>query len=294
MNCDYIELTIAFISAFIAIVTLIATIVIGKMQINQNIRMDKQNQRQDERDEQRRNDAIYSAATKFILKYSASNHTAEIYLLPLCVIAYKYNPIYPYRRKIYREFCSLTEEVQNCILKRQNIDITSAKEDGFFGNMLEALKSDIKKNYPNDPDWYYDCGKYFKGALLYHGCQKIITVKCNADKYYAESLKKIPNNLDKDVMDYESHIINLLSYEKNETPIDKLMHEDTSIGIPASNNDDILISYLECIIAKYVPYHSYLHGDYKFKNIGYHDEFQGTKYMEDLFLDALFNIYVHH
>lgn len=294
MNSEYISLVVAIISAFVAIVTLVVTVIIGIMQIKQSKRIDEQNQRIDRRDEQRREDVVYSDATKFILKYSSSSHAAEIYLLPLCVIAYKYNPIYPYRRKMYREFCSLTEEVQNCILKRQNIDIISAKDDCFLKNMLAALKADISKNYPNDQDWYYDNGKYFNGALLYHGRQKIITVKCYPDKYYTKSLKMMPNNLDKDKMDYENHIINLLVHEKNESPIDKLMYEDTSFGTPASSNDDILISYLECIIAKYVPYYSHLRENCKFENIGYSDDFQGTKYMEDLFLDALFNIYICH
>lgn len=296
MNSEYISLVVAIISAFVAIVTLVTTVIIGIMQIKQSKRIDEQNQRIDRRDEQRREDVVYSDATKFILKYnsySSSNHAAEIYLLPLCVIAYKYNPIYPYRRKMYREFCSLTEEVQNCILKRQNIDIISAKDDCFFKNMLAALKADINKNYPNDQDWYYDNGKYFNGTLLYHGRQKIITVKCNPDKYYTKSLKMMPNNLDKDEMDYENHIINLLVHEKSESPIDKLMYEDTNFGTPV-NDDDILISYLECVIAKYVSYYSHLHENYKFENIGYSDDFQGTKYMEDLFLDALLNIYIYY
>lgn len=132
MNSEYISLVVAIISAFVAIVTLVTTVIIGIMQIKQSKRIDEQNQKIDRRDEQRREDVVYSDATKFILKYSSSNHAAEIYLLPLCVIAYKYNPIYPYRRKMYREFCSLTEEVQNCILKRQNIDIISAKDDCFL------------------------------------------------------------------------------------------------------------------------------------------------------------------
>lgn len=136
-------------------------------------------------------------------------------------------------------------------------------------------------------------GKYFNGTLLYHGRQKIITVKCNPDKYYTKSLKMMPNNLDKDEMDYENHIINLLVHEKSESPIDKLMYEDTNFGTPV-NDDDILISYLECVIAKYVSYYSHLHENYKFENIGYSDDFQGTKYMEDLFLDALLNIYIYY
>ena len=129
MSSECISLAVAIVSAFVAIVTLIATVIIGIMQIKQNQKMDKQSQKIDERDEQRRNDMIYADATKFILKYSSPEHDAEIYLLPLCVMAYKYNPIYPYRREIYREFCSLTEETQNCILRRQNIDIKSSKCD---------------------------------------------------------------------------------------------------------------------------------------------------------------------
>ena len=120
------------INLAVAIVTLIATVIIGIMQIKQNQKMDEPNQKIDKRDEQRRNDMIDSDATKFILKYSSPEHDAEIYLLPLCIMAYKYNPIYPYRREMYREFCSLTEETQNCILKRQSIDIKSSKCDHFY------------------------------------------------------------------------------------------------------------------------------------------------------------------
>lgn len=63
----------------------------------------------------------------------------------------------------------------------------------------------------------------------------------------------MPNNLDKDEMDYENHIINLLVHEKSESPIDKLMYEDTNFGTPV-NDDDILISYLECVIAKSIRF----------------------------------------
>lgn len=184
MSSECISLAVDIVSAFVAIVTLIATVIIGIMQIKQNRKMDEQSQKIDERDEQRRNDRIYSDATKFILKYSSPGHDAEIYLLPLCVMAYKYNPIYPYRREMYREFCSLTEETQNCILKRQNIDIKSSNKcDNFYVDMLDVLKSDIDKNYPNDRDLYYENGKYFERALLHHGNEEEINIKCDADKY---------------------------------------------------------------------------------------------------------------
>lgn len=292
MSSECISLTVAIVSAFAATVTLIATVIIGIMQIKQNRKMDEQSQKIDERDKQRRNNMIYADATKFILKYSSSEHDAEIYLLPLCTMAYKYNPIYPYRREMYREFCSLTEETQNCILKRQNIDIKSSKCDNFYVNMLDVLKSNIDKNYPNNRDLYYGNGKYFERALLHHGNKEVINIKCNADKYYTDSLNMIPNHLNKNIMDYENHITNLLAYEKDDKPIERLMYEDTSIGIPV-NDDEILISYLSCIIAKYVSCYSHSYNDCKYENVRYTEDFQGTKYMEDLFLDTLLNIYMY-
>lgn len=285
MNSECIGLVVAIVSGLVAIVTLIATVTIGIMQI-------KQNRKMDERDEQRRNDIIYADATQFILKYSSPEHDAEIYLLPLCAMAYKYNPIYPYRRGMYREFCSLTEETQNCILKRQSIDIKSSKCDNFYVDMLDGLKFDVDKNYPNDCDLYYENGKYFERALLHHGNKEAINIKCNADKYYTDSLNMVPNPLNKNIMGYESHITNLLAYEKDNEPIKRLMYEDTSIGVPVSD-DEILISYLSCIIAKYVSCYSHSYDDCKYENVGCTEDFQGTKYMEDLFLDALLNIYMY-
>lgn len=291
MNSECVSFIVTIVSAFVAIVTLIATVMIGIMQIKQNRKVDDQSRKNDERDEQRRNDMIYADATNFILKYSSPEHHAEINLLPLCAIAYRYSPMYPYHREMYREFCSLTEETQNCILKRQNIDMNSSKYDNFYVNMLNALKVDIKKNYPNDRDLYYENGKYFKRALLYHGNKEEINIKCNADKYYTDSLNMIPNNLDKNKMNYKSHITNLLAYEKNDKPIERLMYEDTEIGIPV--NDEILISYLSCIIAKYVSCYSHSYDDCKYENIGCVEDYEGKKYMEDLFLDALLNIYMY-
>lgn len=51
--------------------------------------------------------------------------------------------------------------------------------------------------------------------------------------------------------------------------------------------NEILISYLSCIIAKYVSYYSHSYDDYKYENVGCTEDFQGTKYMGDLFLDSI-------
>lgn len=57
--------------------------------------------------------------------------------------------------------------------------------------------------------------------------------------------------------------------------------------------NEILISYLSCIIAKYVSYYSHSYDDCKYENVGCTKDFQGIKYIEDLFLDALLNIYIY-
>ena len=290
MSSECANIIISVVSVFVAIMTLIATVVIGKMQIKQNCKMDKQDRKNNKQDKQRQNAKIYADATRFILKYSSTKYDTEIHLLPLCAIAYKYNPIYPYRREMYREFCSLTEETQNCILKRQNIDVVSSKCNNFYDNMLNALRSDIEKNYPNDRDLYYDNGKYFEYALSHHGSKEVIDIKCNADEYYTDSLSAMLNSSDKNVMDYEDHVTNLLAYKKNDKPIERLMLEKTSIGTP-TDDGEFLISYLSCIVAKYASCYSHSYDDCKYENVGGIDDFQGTKYMEDLFLDALLNIY---
>lgn len=276
MNTDIISLVVA-------IIALVSTIVIAIAQY-------KQSKKIDERDEKRRKELIYSDAKRFILKYSASNHESDIYLLPLCIIAYKYNPIYPYNREIYREFCSLTEETQNHILERCKIDIPCFRANSFYEDMLKKLKNTIKINYPYDRDLYYDAGKYFERALYNHGNKIVPKIKCEIDQIRKNSIDNIPFFQKEDMMEYKSHILNLLTYEKDKKPIERLMTEETSLGVPI-NGDEILISYLSCIIAKYVPIHSY--NETKFENTGYVDDYQGNLYMEDLFLDALFNIYIY-
>lgn len=48
MSSECANIIVSVASVFVAIVTLIATVVIGKMQIKQNYKMDEQNQKIDE------------------------------------------------------------------------------------------------------------------------------------------------------------------------------------------------------------------------------------------------------
>ena len=274
-----------------AIISITVAIIIAIIQYRQSQLMQCLTERQDARDEKRRSEYVYSEVTKFILKYSSAGRLSEIYFLPLCVIAYKYNPIYPYRREMYREFCSLTEEIQNEILKREHINIRSKKEKTFYQNLLKLLINMIELMYPEDKNIFYDDGKYFERALLNSGQREIPEITCKADKYYSELeciFKSIKKELPKQ-MNYADHITNLLSHEKNEKPIETLFCEETNLGFPDSD-DEILISYLCCKIAEYVPTIS----RFKKQSESYDSEYyEGKWYMEDLFLIALYNIYVN-
>lgn len=89
-------------------------------------------------------------------------------------------------------------------------------------------------------------------------------------------------------MNFKEHITNELAYYPNEKPLQALFYEQTDKG-SAADSLEIIVSYLCCIVAKYVSIYS--HKDTaKKEDIGYPEDFQGKKYMEDLFLDALYTM----
>ena len=286
------------INLVIAIISLLVATIIGYCQIKQGQRMEAFEKRQDERDEERRNDEIYAEATRFIQKYNKGNHKSEIYLLPLCIAAYQYDPVYPYRRKIYREFCGLPEKVQNSILTRSNIDIPCNKIEHFFPSCVSEIEEEFNKYRPNDQSIFYNSGKYLKNALHNHGAEEIPNIRCAIDEeerllndyLVAKHLKSASRN----DMDYRDHIYNLLISETEQKPVSKLLKEATSLGVPVAG-PEILICYLSCIIAERIPH--YLRCDNNEegdnKNVGFVDDYMGTKYMEDLFLEALHSISVY-
>lgn len=288
MDATMVGLVIAFISLLVAVI-------IGGCQIKQSNRMEAFEKRQDERDEKRHNDEIYAEVTRFIQKYSMGGHEAEIYLLPLCIAAYQYNPVYPYRREIYREFCGLPEDVQCSILARCNIDIPCSKSNHYFSECLNKLQIEIKEYCPDDKSLFYDGGKYLERALLHHGEKEIPDVQCAIDEEQRKLLDshfgKISKSLSHKDMDYEKHITNLLAYEADKQPISRLANEPTSLGIPVEA-DEILICYLCCIIAEYVP--CYLNKNQEiYENTGYICDYNGIRYMEDAFLTALHSITIY-
>lgn len=269
----------------------LTALVVGIWQIRLARQMKNFEIRQDFRDKQHNEDVIFAEATRFIQKYSKSGHDSEIYLLPLCVVAYAYNPVYPYRRELYREFCGLTEDVQNVILQRYELSVVSKRISGFYDDMLKRIMTTIRENYPGDQDIFYDNGKYFERALLHHGESIIPDLRCPLDADELESRKhSIVQSFKRDFdMSYKSHITNLLAWHKMEQPIKSLLHGPTNMGSPAAG-DEIVISYLCCSVAEYATVYNLDEPD-DF-NSGYVCDFCGKQYMEDMFLQALYEVMI--
>lgn len=243
------------------IASIVLAIVLGVVQIYLAKSMKDFQKRQDDRDESRRKESVYAEATRFIQKYSKGGYESEILLLPFCVSAYKYNNAYPYRRDIYREFCSLTEDIQNEILTRQGLALHSYKVDDFYKQILCKIESNNKISYPNDKNansqFFHEGGKYFYRALKHHGESLISTnLRCLQD-----------------------HLTNLLAYHKDEKPLSDLT--------PYFEKSEIEACYICCGIAKYTAIYNC--EDIEI-DLGHAADYSGKLYMEDLFLDALHTV----
>lgn len=209
-------------------------------------------------------------------------------MLPFCVSAYKYNPTFPYHRKIYREFCYLTEEVQNEILKRQEINLLSVKCKDFYSDILHVILKNNKICYPNDSDerLFHDDAKYLHQAILSHGSESIpddLRCPIDADETLARQSPSI-NAMKASVNDmpFEEHITNLLAYHKDETPLSALF-------LDFQSNSETIASYICCLIAKYTAIYNGIPNKTN-ESHEYPYDYIGQLYMEDLFLDVLYSV----
>ena len=234
---------------------------------------------------------IYAESTRFIQKYSKNSYESEIYLLPLCVAAYKYNPVYPYRREIYREFCTLTEEVQNKILKRCDITIKSKRSGNYYSDMLAQIIHTTETCYNEDAKgrYFYDNGKYFERALLHHGNDLVPdNLQCEIDEdeqIVRQSSVGVLLRDDNGKMDFDKHLTNLFAYHKDEQPLTSLLRFFTQ-------NDEIVASYICCRIAIVTAWYNYTISE-EIKT-GHDCDYNGQRYMEDLFLEALHTVEYHN
>lgn len=163
----------------IAVISLFVAVIIGGCQIKQNNRMAAFEKRQDERDEKRHNDEIYAEVTRFIQKYSVGGYEAEIYLLPLCITAYQYNPVYPYRREIYREFCGLPEECRNLFSLAVTLIFLAIKVITIFRNVLTNCKKKLKSIVQLIKVCFMMAGNTWNGLYCIMEKKKFLCSMCN-------------------------------------------------------------------------------------------------------------------
>lgn len=218
-------------------------------------------------------------------------------------MASKYNEIFPYRRKIYRDFCALAPDVQKAILVRTKLNYDIKQEPKFFDKCVDAISDAVKRYSPNDRDWFYDNGKYLSYAIEFCGKDKVPSYMCKADEEVEKHNARWNDNQTK--MSFEDHIINLIKYSRKEKPIEQLLEEEiwetdeddktkiiSNIGKWTVHECDKAIAFLFCMIAMYLP----LQFRKECLSTGreYIDDYpKDDLYMEDLFLKALHTIYVY-
>lgn len=256
------------IELMVSIITLIVTVIIGWKQLYFGEEMNLFMKQQEERDEKFRRDSINAEAIAFIQKYNQKGNSSEIRLLPLCVIAYKYDSIYPYRRLMYRDFCSRTETVRKEILVRCNMYYDCSEDKVFHKKILDFVYDNWRTIWDAGGhkhfDYFYDNCKYFETALSKYGSVSRLVDNFGFENEVRSLLK--PTNDD----DIESRRKDLDKYFKRASSID--------------------VAYLCCLVAKYI---AIVYGEYDDinKSVNLVDDYDGDLYMEDLFLDAL--LYVH-
>lgn len=279
-----------WISIISASISLIATIVIACLQLWQSGRIEKFEQRQDERDEHRHAEEMKSQAVSFI-----SKHYADRGLIPLCAIASMHNDLYYYSREMYREFCCLTQEVQNLILEYCKLDLRVKDEKELFRHCIIEVNKVIHDNFSNDEPLYISGGKNVLCSLENYGPKKIPIeyIEYNSaymNREFIENYAPWCNQEQTNKQPYNSCITDVLSAsfrgEGSEHPIQDLKRRYQNL-----NEQEINRCQFETVIAQYIA----IYGDKDIdsdKEYGTPEAYDIDK-MEDLFLLAMFEMYTH-
>ena len=160
------------VELIVSVVTLIITVIISLKQLRLEEDMNEFAKDQDKRDKEFRRDLVNAEAIAFIQKYNQDGRNSEIYLLPLCVIAYKYDPTYPYRRAMYRDFCSRTETVRKEILARCNMYYDCSEDKLFSKEILDLVYDNwcVVWGESGHFNYFYNI-EYFTKALTEFGLE---------------------------------------------------------------------------------------------------------------------------
>ena len=274
-----------WINIICSLVSLVATIVIAFLQLWQSGRMEKFERRQDERDERRHAEGVKSRAVSFISKYYADRG-----LIPLCAMAAMHNDLHHYSREMYREFCCMTPEVQNRVLEYCGLDLRVAEEKGLFRRCIKAVEEVLHTRFPGDESPFYDGGKYVLRSLEYYGGEKIPVERINYRPSYMTG--PLATSFD-GTSSYESCIRDVLSEsfrgDGSEHPVSVLERE---YGFRRVSEKEAC--QFATVLARYIAIYG-SEDDDSDKEYGAPGGYAGETIdtMEDLFLLAIFEIYIH-
>lgn len=264
------ETIITIICSF---VSLGATIIIALVQYKQSKRMENLAKRQDDEEKRRREQYIKAQRDIFIIKYYNDAH--EIFLLPLCWIASIYKPAFSYKRKMYMEFNMLEQDIQEAICQYMNLKLVrpTCEGDDFYYHCVDAIEQAERTYYIGEhTSFFYEGAKYFsRGLTRYHD-------------------KDLPVNL----FDLENRFTDLLRNFKEDSnkcsdPITQFAKEFNYYSA-----EETIACEISAVVVKWLA-------AWETPDILVHDSFwipgeyshETIDTMEDLFLNALFCVYVY-
>lgn len=247
--------------------------------------MEKFERRQDERDERRHAEEVKSQAVSFI-----SKHYSDRGLIPLCAMAAMHNDLYYYSREMYREFCCMTLEAQNRVLEYCGLDLRVTEEKELFGRCIKAVEEVLRTRFPGDESPFYDGGKYVLRSLEYYGGKKIPVERINYRPPYITG--PLVANYD-GTSSYESCITDVLSESFRgygpEHPVSVLEREYRFKEVLENE-----ACQFATVLAQYIAIYG-SEDDDSDKEYGAPGGYAGETIdtMEDLFLLAVFEMYIH-
>ena len=263
------------ISIVCAIISLVVTIIIARVQYKQGKRMEDFSKKQDEEQKKAAAQTIKAKRDSFIMKYY--NDDDEIYMLPLCWISSIYDPAHAYHRKMYMEYNMLEEDVQNAICEYMNFNVMKPKNEreDFYSDCVKALeKAEYRNNVINSyRSPFYENAKYLKYTFSRYG------------------RKALP--IDLDIL--ENRLFKLLRVYRDKTekcpdPIEQFLHEFDYYSVKSNECDEIKDCEIIAVLSKCLTDFDiddseefWIPGEYGREQIST---------MEDLFLCALLCIYL--
>ena len=287
---------VSVISLIASIVSLIVAIYYAREQIKLSKNMDSYQRGVDLENKRFLKNEIESKAISFINKYQVSDkYKSDILLINLCVMALKYDRTFYYRREIYREFCSLSKDVQLEILRRVGSELDCNEDPDFYKNNLNlAIKyeSEFRNKYNDDENVniFYQNGKYLERALTELGSERLEDIYWEPSKDDKFLYEKWGLNIS-DRRLLASHVSDVLCYDNQpyDQPLQHLYHNCQTNEGSANMCDNYLWYYMSCWVSKLLSIGKFNES----LNTGtyYYEDYRGDKHFEDLFLEAMFDLY---